>query len=235
MHPLRLLTVIKRTATASMHLFIFYLFDESTRFFFFAATLVIVISIVLHELAHGWMAIRLGDDTPIREGRMTGNPLVHMGPYSIVALLIAGIAWGQMPIDPTRLRGRHAEAKVAAAGPAMNLWLAIISLVALGLFIRFGPPVADNTWQANLVSFLDIAGTFNLLLCMFNLLPVPPLDGSHILASFHRPYALAIGDPDKQGMFFMAFIFVFAVSTVLMRFASHVATEFSVWVATVGA
>ena len=215
-------------------LFINNLFRPEDRFFFFAACLTVVISIVLHELAHGWMAIRLGDDTPIRAGRMTGNPLVHMGPFSLIALLIAGIAWGQMPIDPTRMRGRYAEARVAAAGPAMNLLLAVVALVALGLLYRFGFAEPGVVWKSNLLDFLHIAGTLNLLLLMFNLLPVPPLDGAHILANFHRPYAMAMGDPSKQGIFFIAFIFVFAASAVLATWAGKLSVAITVWIATVG-
>lgn len=215
-------------------LFINNLFRPEDRFFFFAACVTVVISIVLHELAHGWMAIRLGDDTPIREGRMTGNPLVHMGPFSILALLIAGIAWGQMPIDPSRLRGRYAEARVAAAGPAMNLLIALVALITLGLLYRFGFSDPQVQWKTNLLTFLNIAGTLNLLLLMFNLLPVPPLDGSHILANFYRPYALAVSDPSKQGIFFIAFIFVFAASAVLATWAARLGSAITIWIATVG-
>ena len=86
-----------------MNLFINNLLSENPadRFFFFAVVLTVVVSIVLHELAHGWMAMKLGDPTPRLEGRMTGNPLVHMGPWSLLALALAGIAWGSMPIDPS--------------------------------------------------------------------------------------------------------------------------------------
>ena len=84
----------------------------------------IIFSICLHELSHGWAAIALGDRTPIESGHMTFNPLVHMGGMSLVAFALIGIAWGAMPINPARLRGRYAEALVALAGPAMNLVLA---------------------------------------------------------------------------------------------------------------
>ena len=93
---------------------------------------------MLHELAHGWAAIWLGDQTPVRQGRMTGNPLVHMGPWSLLMLAVAGIAWGQMPIDRTRLRGRHGEAIVAAAGPAMNVLLALAALSTLAGLLTCG-------------------------------------------------------------------------------------------------
>jgi len=205
-----------------MHFFFLNALEPATQFYFFAVLITVVISITLHELAHGWMAIRLGDDTPIREGRMTGNPLVHMGPFSIVALLVVGIAWGQMPIDPTRLRGRHAAVWVALAGPAMNLGLGVVCLFALGL-LQGAMVGSDAHWYENLLMFLQIAGVTNILLCLFNLVPVPPLDGSHILASYHQGYARAIADPDKQGLWMMAFIFIFVLSRYLWGAAWAVA------------
>ena len=89
--------------------------------FYFAVIIVVVISICLHELGHGFAAIALGDRTPEETGHITLNPLVHMGPISLAMLAIVGISWGAMPVDPTRLRGRYAEALVALAGPAVNL------------------------------------------------------------------------------------------------------------------
>ena len=88
--------------------------------YFFAWILVVVVSICLHEFAHGVVAVWLGDQTPIEEGRITLNPLVHMGPVSMIALLIGGIAWGAMPVNPSRLRGRYAPALVAAAAAASS-------------------------------------------------------------------------------------------------------------------
>ena len=217
-------------------LFITMFFNEETRFHYLAWIVTVVISIVLHELAHGWMAIRCGDMTPAREGRLTGNPLVHMGPFSITVLLLLGIAWGQMPIDPTRLRGKYAEAKVAFAGPAMNLTIAIITAIALGLLYRFGPdPNTDAYWMENLRMLLLIASAANFLLFVFNLFPVPPLDGSHILANLHRPYALFVGDPSKQMFFMMGFMLMFAVSGNLWTYAFRVTESLVSFVQTVGA
>ncbi|MEM6550979.1 MAG: site-2 protease family protein [Planctomycetota bacterium] len=189
-------------------------------FFFCSVIVTVVISIVLHELAHGWVALALGDPTPRAMGRMTGNPLVHMGPWSLVALFIAGIAWGQMPIDPGRLRGKFAEAWVALAGPATNLVLAVVGVVGLTVCERLGFRPSDPDWQGNLVNFLMVFGVFNLLLMLFNLMPVPPLDGSHVLANFSEGYARAISDPAKQGVWMLAFVGVFILSgAVLMRSA----------------
>lgn len=216
--------------------FILNLFQPEKRFYFLAWTLVVIISITLHELAHGIAAVRVGDDTPIRQGRMTLNPLVHMGPYSIIVLLLLGLAWGAMPIDPSRMRGRYAQAKVAFAGPAVNLFLAVASLVAWGLLLRFGAITYESevAWRENLFQFLFIAGNANLLLFGLNMLPAPPLDGSHILANFHRPYADFISDPRHHGvhmlMFFGVFMLIFAFSPRIAQASAW----FGKWVATVG-
>ena len=140
-------------------------------------------SIVLHELAHGWAAIRAGDRTPIDSGHMTWNPLVHMGQTSLIMFALVGIAWGAMPVDPSRFRGRYDDAKVAFAGPAMNLVLfgvAILAAVAAFIFEpRLGDPLGHNVFV-----FFITGAYLNLALMFLNLLPVPPLDGSRILGSF---------------------------------------------------
>ncbi|MEM1098863.1 MAG: site-2 protease family protein [Planctomycetota bacterium] len=218
-------------------LFITNLFgDADQRFFFFCVVITVIVSIVLHELAHGWAAIRLGDDTPIRLDRMTGNPLVHMGPYSLLGLAVFGIAWGQMPVDPTRMRGRYCDAQVAVAGPAMNVLLAIVTLTSLALWIRFGgfatgPGVAENGQ-----TFLRIAGIYNLVLAAFNLLPAPPLDGSRILGDFVEKYRRFAFDPANQGAMLLAFFFAFAVAgRILVPWCRDLADHYVLFVLTVGA
>ena len=205
-------------------------------FYYCAVVLSIVISITLHELAHGWAAIRLGDETPIRQGRMTGNPLVHMGPFSLIAVAVFGLAWGQMPIDPTRLRGRHGEALVAAAGPAMNLALAAITLAAFIVLVRVWDPATLSLYehplqavlagivsddisplQNNALRLLAIAGVFNLLLLAFNLLPAFPLDGSHILGSYLPKYRDFYSDPANQGAVWLGFILAFSAAGLLLK------------------
>lgn len=94
----------------------------------------VIFSICLHELGHGVAAIWQGDDTPVRLNRMTMNPLVHMGGMSLLAFAIIGIAWGVMPTTPSKYRwGRRGNVPVAAAGPVVNLILALIALTAAGL------------------------------------------------------------------------------------------------------
>ena len=150
-------------------------------------------SIVLHELAHGWAAIRQGDDTPIHTGHMTWNPMVHMGPTSLIVFAVVGIAWGMMPVDPSRFRSRHGDAIVAFAGPLMNVSLAAVAAVLYVVWIGTGGGYWTG-WSAgeplfsNAQLFLRVGITINLLLAIFNMLPVPPLDGSRILASVYPPF-----------------------------------------------
>jgi Zn-dependent protease len=194
------------------------LLSENPRYYV-ATVIAIVVSICLHELAHGLMAVRRGDDTPIEQGRITLNPLVHMGPVSIVVMLLSGIAWGSMPIDPTRLRGRYAEALVAAVGPLTNFAIALVSLTALGLWLRYdGRPTSElSDFAANGRLLLTVFGLGNILLGLFNLLPVPPLDGSHILANLSGGYARLIETLSAGGGTFAMFIIVFMVAGRFIR------------------
>jgi Zn-dependent protease len=159
--------------------------------FFWGMVLVIVFSVCLHELAHGLAAVWLGDDTPIREGRMTLSPFVHMGLFSLMCLLISGIAWGTMPVNEHRLRGRYGVAIVAIAGPLTNALLAGLALVSLGLWMRFdGRDAAELPQMAqNGQYLLRLIGYANILLLIFNLIPIPPLDGSNVMRSISRSYA----------------------------------------------
>jgi len=176
--------------------------------FYVGTVFVVVVSIVLHELAHGYAAIKLGDDTPNYLGRMTPNPFVHMDIWAIVFLLLTGLTWGRMPIDPTRLRGKHGDAIVAIAGPAMNVAISFVSLTALGLLLRFPPAVpADYSHvMDNLILVLTLFGINNALLAAFNMLPVPQLDGAAVLGSFHRKFGDFASDPSQGGLHLVMFI-----------------------------
>ena len=200
------------------HLFIQNLFaaDGYGRFFYFSWIACIVVSIVLHELGHGWMALRLGDPTPNLQGRMTFSPLVHMGPVSIVVMLLTGIAWGAMPIDPTRMKGRFAEAKVAVAGPAVNIGLACLGILAAVIWLRLsGKLPAQETPAKNGFDILWLFASTNVVLTIFNLIPVPPLDGSHILTNFHRGYANLLNSDGFRAAGWFPFIVVFVLMSFL--------------------
>ncbi|QDU33591.1 Peptidase family M50 [Poriferisphaera corsica] len=217
-----------------MDIFISYLFSPETRFLYFSWVVIVVISIVLHELAHGLAAIKCGDDTPVRLGRMTANPLVHMGPFSLFALFVMGIAWGAMPIDPSKLRGKYAEAYVAMVGPLTNVSIAMASLVVGGLLVRFNLLLPDPHQTQRLLQFLLTAGYANLFLAAFNLFPIPPLDGAHVLANYSRGYATLVSDPSKQGIWIIGFIFAVAVSWEMTPYFYDVAASVFNFVAVSG-
>ncbi len=214
------------------HLFVDYALSEPL--FFVSVVVTVIVSIVLHELSHGWAALWQGDRTPIERGHMTANPVVHMGWLALVMLAVVGIAWGRMPVNPYRFRHRRwGEALVAAAGPLMNVILAGIALSIAGLWLRFASPglAGDSPWRDNLLYFLQVFGRVNLVLFMFNLLPIPPLDGSRILAGFVEPYARLIDNPDRRGVMVVLFVVVFLGAGYLFAFAAEASNVYTGWVA----
>ncbi|MDP6406366.1 MAG: site-2 protease family protein [Alphaproteobacteria bacterium] len=154
----------------------------------------IVIAIVFHEVAHGYVAWRLGDDTAHRQGRITLNPLRHIDPFGTIILplilaLSVGFPFGYakpVPVNPGRLRHpRRDMVLVAAAGPATNVVLAIAaSLLLHG--VNLLPPAAALWLGQNLLNAILV----NLILAIFNMLPLPPLDGGRVAVGL-LPDALA--------------------------------------------
>lgn len=151
-----------------------------------AVIVALIMSIVLHEMAHGYAANWLGDPTARLQGRLSPNPLVHIDPLGSViipALLFisnAGFLFGwakPVPYNPYNLSDqRYGEAKVAAAGPAMNIFLALV----FGILIRLAEPLALSNAFLSLAAYIIF---INILLAFFNMLPIPPLDGSKIVSA----------------------------------------------------
>jgi len=145
--------------------------------YFFRIIIIVIFSITLHELAHGWAAMSQGDNTPQKTGHLTLNPVVHMGKESIIFLCLMGIAWGQMPINPSKFRSRKlGNILVSAAGPLSNLTLGIIFILVMKLLANL------NLSALFSIEFLYLAARINLMLFLFNLLPIPPLDGFHVFS-----------------------------------------------------
>lgn len=140
----------------------------------------LVIAITVHECSHALMALWMGDSTAKLSGRLTLNPLSHLDPVGSVVLLVAGFGWGRpVPYNPHFVRhGVWGETAIALAGPISNILLAaLFALPGRIYFWQTGQQVpAENLWQ-----FLAVVVSFNLLLAAFNLLPIPPLDGSKLL------------------------------------------------------
>jgi Zn-dependent protease len=143
----------------------------------------LLLAVTVHEVAHGWVADRLGDPTARMLGRLTLNPLPHIDPFGALAFVLAGFGWAKpVPVNAANLRHpRRDMALVAAAGPVSNFALAFVGIVALQLVVRAEP---DPFLGVPLVGVLRYVYTFNLGLAIFNLIPLPPLDGGHFLPYF---------------------------------------------------
>jgi Zn-dependent protease len=141
----------------------------------------LLLAVTLHELAHALVADRLGDPTARLQGRITLNPLPHIDPLGAIAFIVAGFGWAKpVPVDAHNLRNPQRDmALVAVAGPVSNFLVAFLGLVAYQLARQ---PLADSPYfAAPVLGVLGYVYLFNLGLGVFNLIPLPPLDGGHFL------------------------------------------------------
>ncbi len=169
---------------------------------------VIVISMVLHELAHGWVAYLLGDVTAKDDGRLTLNPLAHLDPMMSVVLpmmtfLLGGVVFGgakPVPVNPSKLKGGvWGMALVAVAGPLMNF---VIAFVALALMTKTSVTMGIGGDIA--LSFVRV----NLGFGVFNLIPIPPLDGSRILYALMPDGVREVMDRVEQGGIILIYVLI---------------------------
>ena len=195
----------------------------------------LLFAMVLHEYAHGWVAHRCGDPTAQLQGRLTMNPLAHIDPFGTVilpllCLVMPGgfiLGWAKpVPIDPRLMRQpRRDMALVAAAGPVMNLALAIGSALLFALLSSIDPTIGSyssnsddtpspDTWDTMFLLPIAVMAVYsvliNVLLMLFNLLPIPPLDGGRILTSL-LPHTAAktLVRVEPYGMFILVVLIVF--------------------------
>lgn len=146
--------------------------------FLIAAALVLLVALPFHEFSHALAAYRLGDGTAKLLGRLTLNPLAHLDPLGSILILVAGFGWAKpTPYNPFNLRGgRNGEAIVAVAGPFSNLVLATAAAIPYRYIVLTGMEVPIVA-----LSILEFFISINVLLMVFNLIPLPPLDGSKVL------------------------------------------------------
>ena len=147
----------------------------------------IVIAMVIHEWAHARVAYALGDFTPKMQGRLTLNPLAHVDPFGLLMLLVAHFGWAKpVQINPYNFSNpKRDDILVSLAGPASNFLVAFLTLLVLIFMVKFGVPMSDG-----MKLVLNFIMVINVNFGIFNLLPIPPLDGSHILKQI-LPYELA--------------------------------------------
>ena len=142
----------------------------------------LVISLSFHEFGHAWVAKRFGDDTAERAGRLTINPRAHIDPMGLLMVVIVGFGYAKpVPTDPRRFTSRYAGLLVAAAGPGMNLLLAVVTINFYVLGLKIGWTFFQQPGPYFFFSYLAL---INLLLMVFNLLPIGALDGHYILPYF---------------------------------------------------
>ena len=154
---------------------------------------IVLIALTFHECAHGFIAYKLGDPTAKYMGRLTLNPLKHLDPLGAICMLIAHFGWAKpVPIDITNFKNSKRDMALSAlAGPCANIALGFVGCFLYVLTFNLLPDQFDNEFTFNLarvlVTFLYYFGWLNISLALFNLLPIPPLDGSKILYAF-LPY-----------------------------------------------
>ena len=170
-------------------------------------TVFLIISLLLaisfHEAAHAWAANRLGDPTARHNGRLTLNPIAHLDPLGTLALIFVHIGWGKpVPVNPHNLKHPSRDNfLIALSGPAVNLLLALLGAGILYFTVNI----------EFLASFLSTFISLNIILMVFNLLPIPPLDGSkiwHLILSDESYYTL-----EQMGPFILIAVLVFSSTT----------------------
>jgi Zn-dependent protease len=144
----------------------------------------ILLGLTVHECCHALCAYTLGDDTAKEQGRITLNPIKHIDPLGFIFLLIAGFGWAKpVQFNPEKLSNlRRDKALIAAAGPLSNLVLGVLLTLLVKAYI-FLVIAGHINYSENFINILFYAAAINFGLLIFNLLPIPPLDGSHIVFS----------------------------------------------------
>ncbi|MCL2766403.1 MAG: site-2 protease family protein [Peptococcaceae bacterium] len=172
-----------------------------------------IIGLTFHEYAHGWMAYRLGDNTARSYGRLTLNPIAHLDPIGLLMLYFAGFGWAKpVPVNPYNLKVdiKQGMLLVAFAGPATNIVVALICTLVLGIFAGFNIPHFNN--------FMMMAIQINVVLAVFNLLPIPPLDGSRILAGMLPGEHAWLNNLEQYGFIILIVLVITGAIGTLFRY-----------------
>ena len=176
----------------------------------------LLIAITFHEFAHAYAADKLGDDTPRNQGRLTLNPLGHLDPIGSVMLLFAGFGWGKpVEVNPRNYDRRFsmdkADAIVSIAGPLMNFFLAIVLTLIYCAIYKFARVVAVTSQIGTIIMLMiRYAISINVGLGVFNLIPLPPLDGSKVIKPF-LPNSAKIWFENNERTFQIVFVALWVI------------------------
>ena len=198
----------------------------------------LLVAFMMHELSHALVALGCGDDTAKRAGRITLNPIRHIDPIGALLLIVARFGWAKpVPINPDNFRNRRAGiVATSLAGPASNVVMALIAALALALprafWLRplFGSADAIRILQGLVQEFYWV----NIMLASFNLLPIPPLDGSKALFSFmpDRIYYGYLLKYERYGMFLLIALSMTRILGTMLSPVINGISSFVIWVVT---
>lgn len=169
---------------------------------YFSLVVIITFSICFHEYCHARVALWQGDHTAAMHGHLTLNPLKQMGVMSIIMLLVVGISWGAVPVNQNNMRKRYSDALVSSAGPVANLALFLVFAFLAAISMKFGKNISTTT---SATSFLSAGAILNVVLFIFNMFPVPPLDGYNIF-KFIFPKIFRFNQEVMNGLTFLLFM-----------------------------
>ena len=192
-----------------------------------ATLLAVLLAITLHELAHGYVAYCLGDNTAKAAGRLTLNPLAHLDPIGALMMLIAGFGWAKpVPVNPFFFKGNRTTGMmlVSLAGPLVNL---IVAYIAYAVYVAgqgfYTVPFMNQ--------FLNYCIILNVFLAVFNLIPIPPLDGSKILAGF-LPKQTAfkfLTTMERYGFVILMMLILFNITDMIIQPIAYGILNFYGW------
>ena len=194
----------------------------------------VLVAITFHEFAHGFVAYKLGDNTAKMEGRLSLNPFAHLDPIGTLMLVFLGIGWGKpVHVNPTnytrKMSMEKGEAIVSLAGPLMNIILAFVFGIIYFVIFKFaGGDFLNSTEGFIIMGIIQSAIVTNVGLGIFNLIPLPPLDGSKIIKPF-LPYNAKQWFINNEQIFYIIFIFLW-ISGLAGRIISPAIAWLATWI-----
>ncbi|RLB67666.1 MAG: site-2 protease family protein [Deltaproteobacteria bacterium] len=172
-----------------------------------------LLAVTLHEVAHGYIADKFGDPTARLLGRLTLNPLKHLDPIGTIALLVFGFGWARpVPVNANNLRNAKKDMIwVALAGPSANLLLALFCALLLKVVVYIAASFPEGSQMLSMIEPIALMAAFglyiNVILCLFNLMPIPPLDGGRVLMGvLPERQALILRKIEPFGMLLIIFL-----------------------------